>query len=190
MSELAQLPQTLRSQVESELQSGERILWMDQPLPGRLARSSLGLVLFGIPWTAFAIFWVAMATVGVSKSNAPGAFWLFPLFGVPFVLVGLGMLSSPYWMRRSALRCAYVLTDRRAIIFQAGWRESISVRSFEPAALRDLNRTQHSDGSGDLVFTEDWRRGSKGRQYRTKVGFIAVRDVKTVEQMVRALAQK
>jgi hypothetical protein len=178
------LPRELRTQVELELQSGERIVWMDQPIPGRMARGSMGLVIFGIPWTAFAIFWVTMAAQGISKSNAGPMGWLFPLFGVPFILIGIGMLSSPYWARRRAERMAYVITDRRAIIFQG-------VRSFEPSALKgELQRKQHADGSGDLIFAQEFRRGSKGRTYTHNIGFLAVRDVKGIEEMVRTLAQK
>ena len=191
MNDSTTLPRDLRSQVELELQSGERLVWMEQPIAGRLARSSIGLVIFGIPWTAFSIFWVTMAAKGISKSGVGPIGWLFPLFGVPFILIGIGMLSSPYWARRRAERMAYVLTDRRAMIIQGGWRGSVNVRSFEPSALKgDLQRKQHADGSGDLIFTQELRRGSKGREYTTNVGFLAVRDVKAVEEMVRALAQK
>ena len=37
----------------------------------------------------------------------------FPLFGLPFVLIGLGMLTAPHWAKRKALRTAYAVTDRR-----------------------------------------------------------------------------
>jgi hypothetical protein len=191
MNEFSSLPREVRSQVEMELQSGERIAWMDQPIPGRMARGSLGLVIFGIPWTAFAVFWMVMAAKGVSNTKGGAITWLFPLFGLPFVLIGIGMLSSPYWARRRAERMAYVITDRRAIIFQGGWRGSVNVRSFEPSALKgDLQRKQHADGSGDLIFAQEFRRGSKGRTYTMNIGFLAVRDVKGVEEMVRTLAQK
>ena len=52
--ETASIPQELHSLVEMELQSGERITWIAQPVSGRLARSTWPVVLFGIPWTAFA----------------------------------------------------------------------------------------------------------------------------------------
>jgi hypothetical protein len=191
MNEFSSLPRELRSQVEMELQSGERIVWMDQPIPGHMARGTLGLIIFGIPWTAFAVFWTVMAAKGTSSMKGGAITWLFPLFGVPFIFIGIGMLSSPYWARRRAERMAYVITDRRAIIFQGGWRGSINVRSFEPSTLKgDLQRKQHADGSGDLIFTQELRRGSKGRQYTTNIGFLAVREVKAVEEMVRTLAQK
>ena len=62
-----------------------------------------------------------------------GAFGvLFPLFGLPFVMVGVGMLSSPFWLRRRAKRTCYALTDRRAILWEAGWFGSVEVRSYGP----------------------------------------------------------
>jgi hypothetical protein len=194
MIDTTTLPRELRSQVELELQPGERVVWMDQPIPARLARASLGLVIFGVPWTAFAVFWTGAAATGVFSAKPSGAgklFWLFPLFGLPFILIGVGLLSSPWWMRKRAARTAYVITDRRAILFEGGWRGSLNVRSFEPAALRgELQRKQHADGSGDLVFVQNHYRDSDGDRRVTRVGFFAVRDVKGVEGLIRALAQK
>ena len=190
-SDAIELPPQLRSLVESELQSGERIIWMEQPIPGRMARMTLPIVLFGIPWTAFAIFWTAGAAWSTSKmDHGPGLFSAFPLFGLPFILIGFGLLSSPYWARRKARRSAYVLTDRRAVLFTAGWRGSVTVRSFEPERLTDLRRKQHTDGSGDLVFVQDIRRDSDGDRHFTDVGFLAIREVKAVEGLVRAMTQR
>jgi len=187
----ARLPQQLRSLVEAELQSGERITWMEQPIPGRMARMTLPIVLFGIPWTGFALFWTGAAAWGTSKiQSGRGLFSGFPLFGLPFILIGFGMLSSPYWARRRARRSAYVLTDRRAILFTAGWRGSVTVRTFMPERLTDLRRKQHTDGSGDLVFAQDIRRDSDGDRHSTDVGFLAIREVKSVEELVRTLAQR
>src|SRR5688572_15650599 len=184
-SDTTRLPPQLRLLVESELQSGERITWMEQPIPSRMARMTLPIVLFGIPWTAFALFWTAGAAWGTSKmEHGPGLFSAFPLFGLPFILIGFGMLSSPYWARRKARRSAYVLTDRRAILFTAGWRGSVTIRTFEPERLTDLRRKQHTDGSGDLVFAQDIRRDN------ADVGFLAIREVKAVEELVRVLTQR
>jgi hypothetical protein len=186
----SKLPSELRPTVESEIQSGERVLWMEQPIPGRLARGMWPIVVFGIPWTAFALFWTGSAFWMTSGDKFPGPFNAFPLFGLPFILIGLGMLSSPYWARRSARRSVYILTDRRAIIFKGGLRGSVTVRSFEPEKLSELQRKQQRDGSGDLIFTQDVRRDSDGDRHTSNVGFIGIREVKNVEEMVRTLSQK
>lgn len=184
------LPESLRALVESELESGERVTWVEQPIPGRLMRAALPIVLFAVPWTAFSVFWIAGASAATARSADAGVFRAFPLFGLPFVLLGLGMLASPFWVRRSAKRTAYVLTDRRAIVLSGGWGGSVTVRSFAPAQLTDLRRTQRSDGSGDLVFKQDVSRGSRGDLRSTNVGFLAIADVKGAEERVRALTRR
>lgn len=185
------IPPELRAMIENELQSGERITWTGQPIPGRTTKGSWGIILFGIPWTAFAVFWTYMASGPLRNTHHnPGPIgYLFPLFGVPFILIGLAMLSSPFWLRRMAARTVYVLTDRRAILFTGGLRRgSMTVRSFQPDQLRQLQRNQNSDGTGDLIFTQDIDTGKNGNQYPRDVGFIGIRDVKQVEELVRNLA--
>src|ERR1017187_1772904 len=103
------LPPELVKLVDRELASGEHVEWAAQPIPARLARTTIPAVLFGIPWTAFAIFWTGMAGWGTWRNGGAGWFRLFPLWGVPFILIGFGMLSSPYWAFRRAKRTAYVL---------------------------------------------------------------------------------
>jgi hypothetical protein len=188
MLDVSMLPHRLRAMIESELQPGERIDWLGQPLPGRLAIATLPIVLFSLFWTAFSIFWVYKA--GAKEWMAGGEFQLFPLFGIPFVLIGFTMLYSPFWVMRGARRSAYVLTDRRALLFRGGWRDTVTVRSFEPARLTDLIRTQRADGSGDLVFKRDIGSDSDGGRTYRDVGFAAIPDVKGVEEKVRELVKR
>ncbi|HEX5056540.1 MAG TPA: hypothetical protein VFX02_08590 [Gammaproteobacteria bacterium] len=188
MLDVSMLPRGLRTVIESELQPGERIDWLGQPLPGRMAFAALPAVLFAIVWTAFSIFWVYGA--GAKAWIEGGEFQVFPLFGVPFVLIGFTMLFSPFWIMRSARYSAYVLTDRRAVLFKAGLRSSVNIRSFEPAQLANLQRNQRADGSGDLVFTQDVGRDSDGDRTYRNVGFMAIQDVKGVEERVRELVRR
>ena len=180
------LPKDVAALVGAELQPGERIIWTGRPIPGRFARRSIGIVLFGIVWTAFAIFWIA----GASRFRLPDfshGFGLFPLFGVPFVLIGFGMLSTPYWMRRKAGRTAYVITDKRALILDGSLWRSTTVRSFEPHRLGDLRRVQNRDGSGDIIFERVWASDGDGGRQSTDHGFLAIQDVKNVEAHIRQL---
>jgi len=187
------LPPELDSRVRTELSSGERLLWVGQPQPGRSMRAAIPIVLFGLPWTAFAIFWMAGASgllLGGFGNGPPAAFRiLFPLFGLPFVLIGLGMLSAPFWLRRRAKRTCYALTDRRAILWQAGWFGGIEVRSYGPEELTQIHRTQYADGSGSLVFEElvSFSRNSRGHVSRstTRRGFMYIDNVRAVEELLR-----
>src|SRR5262245_61971419 len=152
-SDASFLPEPVRALVQTELLPGEGLRWVEQPVPMRLAFAALPMVLFAIPWTAFALFWMWGAAQGTCEG--PGPMRLFPLFGLPFVAIGLGLFTSPFWLMRNARRTAYVVTDRRAIVLAARFGGAVSVRSFEPEKLGDLRREQRADGSGDLVFGQD-----------------------------------
>jgi hypothetical protein len=194
----SRLPPELDARVRSELRDGELLLWVGQPRPGRFARSAIPMVLVAIPFTAFALFWIVAASgmmLGAFKGGVHAVFACFPLFGLPFVLVGFGMLASPYWMLRRAKRTCYALTDQRAILWHAGWFGSTDVRSYGPAALARIHRSEHRDGSGDLIFEVVTSYGDIRHRYRTAHssyhGFIAIDKVREVEALIsKALLAK
>jgi hypothetical protein len=188
--------------VRSELREGERIVWLGRPRPGHLARQAWPIVLFGIPWTAFAICWIVFASTilsgafgggmraGAAGDGMIGLFrFLFPLFGLPFVVIGLGMLSSPYWLARKAERSCYALTDRRAIVWEPRWFGGVEVRNYGPEALEKLRRIEYPSGSGDLVFEEIVTIGRDNDGHRTtntrRYGFIGIDGVREVEDLLR-----
>ncbi len=181
------LPERLRRLVDDELEPGEDTIWLGQPLAGRAARRTWGAVAFGIPWTAFALFWTAGAAgftwPTFTGSGGWGGFSFFPLFGLPFILIGCFMLSSPYWARRNARRTAYVVTDRRAIVFAGG--RATAIKSYRPDQLHQVSRTQRADGSGDVVFTQKIRVDSDGDKNATQEGFLDVQDAKYVESLIK-----
>lgn len=179
------LPGRLGDRLQDELGDNEHILWLGQPIPRRFALTSLPAVLFAIPWTAFALFWIAGAS-GFKVPDFSKGFDFFPLFGVPFVLIGLAMLSAPLWMIRKAKRTAYVITDRRAIIFSGGF--SINIRSFSPEAFGNTERRQRADGSGDIVFADNLSYTGDNCRPIARAGFIAIPNVKEAERLLRDVA--
>src|SRR5688500_8206607 len=54
---IAVIEPDLRRAIDAELDAGERIVWLRQPVPWLLWRSSLVVLIFGVPWTGFAVFW-------------------------------------------------------------------------------------------------------------------------------------
>jgi hypothetical protein len=188
------LPPETETALRSELNSGEKLLWAGQPIAGRAGLTSLPLVLFGIPWTLFSIFWIVMASGITSRiSSGFGVTSLFPLFGIPFVLIGVGMLSSPLWMRRKAQRTIYAVTDTRALILTPAWGGGVTVRSIPPEDLTARSRTQKSDGSGSLIFnrlsTTRHRAGPDGGTYTVTVGFENITEVREVEALIERTFQ-
>lgn len=113
---------------------------------------------------------------------------VFPLFGVPFALVGLGLMLSPVWLRRKLKRTGYALTNRRALLIEGGLFGSRLVKSYAPEDLSDLERVERANGSGDLVFERVATRvqSDDGRRVRTAPrGFLAIPDVRDVERLLR-----
>ena len=103
-------------EINRQLDPGEGLLWSGAPNPGRMALSALPVTVFGIPFTAFAVFWIWTAYSATSRSPSPGGPWiLFPLFGTPFLLIGLGMLTAPLWASLAAGRTLYAVTNKRAL---------------------------------------------------------------------------
>ncbi len=182
------IPWALREQIDRELEAGERLEWAGMPVPRFFTAHSIAGFLFAIPWTAFAIFWTAGAAQATADSCGPRGFDFFPLFGVPFILVGVYLLLSPLWTYLKTRRTAYAITDRRALIFDGGW--STTIRSFRPHELRDLSRKERRNGRGDVVITRRVRPDGEGGQQTEDIGFLHVEQPREIEQKLRQLAAK
>ncbi len=188
------IPGELEDKVERELEACERIRWMGQPIPRFFTPISTAMFLFGIPWTVFSLGWMALTTWGVAWSISDSQkvsgliFIVFALFGLPFLLVGFGMLAAPLWARRNAFKTVYVITDQRAITFDAVW--TTTVRSYSPDQLQNIYRQERGNGTGDVFFSQRvWQDSESGQQVQN-LGFLNIREAKRVEQMLRELAEQ
>jgi hypothetical protein len=191
------LPPDAHARIAGELEDGERLIWEAQPIPSLYTRSAWPIAFFGLFFGGFAAFWIAAAGGMLWFSGGPrpdnsgisAIFNCFPLFGLPFLLIGIGMITSPIWMRRSAARVVYGVTNRRAIICRPRGFGGVEVRSLGPAELTNLTRIERADGAGDLVFQEVWADSCDSdntrHRFRNRIGFIAISDVRNVEEIIR-----
>jgi hypothetical protein len=187
LTTLEELPLRCQQWVQRELESREQVVWAAMPRPRFFTPGATGAFLFGIPWTAFAVFWTTMAAWGVGQAGGgQGPVWAFPLFGVPFILIGVGMLSSPLWAYRKAAKTVYAITDRRAITFEGG--RSITIRSYRPDRLQDVYRREYRDGTGDILIDRRAWRDSDGDKQFEEFGFLRVAQPKEVEALLKQLA--
>ncbi|HUX00577.1 MAG: PH domain-containing protein [Phycisphaerae bacterium] len=142
--------------IEAELSQDEKLLWSGKPRRGiRLRPIDAFLVPFSIVWAGFAVFWETMALSmlwAAGGEDAPSAFRLvFPLFGIPFVLMGLYLLVGRFWLdaaRRA--RTYYGVTSRRVIIVSGILGRK--VKSLNLRTITDLSLAEKSDGSGTITF--------------------------------------
>src|SRR2546423_1237448 len=109
-------PSSIADAVSREL-LGERVVWAASPDRWAYAARYWKTALFGVPFAVFAIFWTYQAShIPVRGGQAEAV--MFPLWGLMFVLFGMSMLLSPLWIAWTARNVYYVVTERRAIIFE------------------------------------------------------------------------
>jgi hypothetical protein len=193
-----QLPPSLKSFAEREF-LGERMLWAARPDKRIAGLLSFGIWLFAIPWTAFALFWTAFpmsalfemytgVNIGAPKGTPPIIMWVFAIFGVPFVLVGIGMLLAPFAAIRSGWRTLYVLTNKRLAVLEGG--RTVHVVNIRPDEISGLSRKEGPDGRGTLTVHQGFERDSDGDKVEKKTELGVIADVRKVEEMVAALKAK
>lgn len=183
---ISNLPQHLQQKLRAELKPGESITWAGQPNPDRYMKSGFKLWIFFIPWTAFSLFWIAGAS-GFEMPEFDSGWSLFPLFGLPFLLIGLGGLGSPLLLRRKARSTIYAITNYRALSIEG--EKTINVKSYLASDLADIERIEHQDGTGDLVMRIERYRDSDGDRQTRQHGFFAVDNVRRVESIIENLAR-
>ena len=140
----------LQQALERELRPDETVLWHGWQL-GRTEWRAFALYLFAIPWTGFALMWTALAAAGTAQmgDNGPGWIaWAFPLFGVPFIVVGLAMLAAPFLPLLQRGRVLYVVTDQRVLKLSAG--RALMAKTVPADRIGLTERREGSDGSGTL----------------------------------------
>jgi len=169
----------------SQLDAGERLLWSGFPNPGAAALRVVPVTFFGIPFTAFSCFWIWQTWTMTSQGpRVPGPWMLFPLFGLPFLFVGLGVMATPLWVFLSAKKTVYAVTEKRALIIVG--TASRGVQSFTHADMGDVTRVERPDGSGSVYFaSRTVTSSSNGMSRMARIGFEGIPDVKQVEQMLR-----
>jgi Bacterial PH domain len=185
-------PNDAQLRAQSELQSGESLYWTGTADPRRAAFAALPTAIFGIPFAGFALFWVTQAyhaTSAMSRSsnNAfTNGFRLFPLFGIPFLFVGLGIILAPLWVFLKGASTVYAVTNQRVMIITGG--NSRSVKSFTPADIVSVEHRERPDGSGDIVIlTTGTIRANNNLVSPVKVALFGVQNVKQVAQQVMTL---
>ena len=185
-------PGDAQLRAQSELQPGESLYWTGTADPRRAALSALPASIFGIPFAGFALFWITQAyhaTSAMSKSSnnafAKG-FAVFPIFGLPFLFIGLGIILAPLWAFLKGGNTVYAVTNQRVMIITGSGNRS--VKSVTPADIVSVDHRERPDGSGDIAITTTAVvRSSNNFTSQVKVALCGVPNVKQVVQQVMQL---
>lgn len=130
---------------------GERLLWCDKPNPQKILMNNLKYFFIAIPWTLFAVGWVALASLIAPADRISEAIPLtyFSLFGTPFVLVGIFIFFYPVIAYFKAFHTVYAFTEQRCMIIN---KKNDRVKSYSIIEIEEIMKKVFPDGSGNLFI--------------------------------------
>lgn len=176
------VPDDLQALLARQLTPGERLLWCGKPqrlhAPGGMGR------IFAVFFLGFACFWELMALQTVALGA--GLFGVvFPLFGIPFILVGLKMLFPNLFGGRRIQNTVYAITDQRALIVTSG-----RVNAWDLDSVQGVEKRYYKDGTGDLVLSngrvETYYRNGHTHSRNVTLEFSGLADVDAAEAALRS----
>ena len=176
------------AELQREMQPGERVLWKSKQHPRLFGIASMATWLFAIPWTGFALFWMGMAWFITRSGEGPTdtIAYLFPLFGLPFVLIGLSMFAKPVLRYFGAKYTVFAVTNQRVIrLFK---RKGVLTQSVPPERIGKVKIIEDDDGYGTISFKLKGKAGDyepKGSRFV----LYEVEDVDRAKKLIRDLAK-
>ncbi len=176
--------------IKPYLDTNEHIVWCDRPAKlFAFTVSDLFTSIFGVFWLAFSIFWMLTAFEG-SKGSNDAMLSVFPLFGLPFVLVGLYLVFFKHIVTAiKRKKIIYALTNNRALIVHTGKRQYVQEYRYENIANIQMKCDSNDIGSifflaGAINYTRN------GRSYASTSGIFGIKETKKVYKILSQCLEK
>ncbi|WP_419905568.1 hypothetical protein [Kiloniella sp.] len=134
-----------------ELIEGEELIWADSPDPNRRMSKKRKAAIFGKVIIAVVFLWM-LGVIMTSFSTGKMAGLALALFGLPFMFMASKLINKPKVAKSRAEQTFYVLTNRRLMIIDDYKKKSVV--SYDIDKLDFLERAEHNDGTGDILFTK------------------------------------
>jgi hypothetical protein len=139
---------------QEELLKDEKILWMGQPNPDiKYTSMDWFLIPFSIMWGGFAIFWElsALGIILLAETNGADAPIIFPLFGIPFVIIGLYFIFGRFIYKKwKKQRTYYAITNKRVLIITNTKNRNVEAEFI--SSIPAINYSQKDSGAGSIRF--------------------------------------
>ena len=177
----------LESELRRELAAGERILWQAMPDPRRL-RLAYTIWIFAIPWTLFSLAWTGFAlkiyltTFDSQTDNAAWWAWIAPLWGTPFIAVGLWMMYQPFKITADARYTVHALTTKRLVTLTT--RKSRLVKTVSLDRLGPISCTEKADGWGTISIETGSHKDSDGDKVTDRFEITGVPEVAKLHRLL------
>lgn len=171
----------LRALLERQLAPGEQLLWWGRPLKFHGPQRGMQRM-FAVVFLIFACFWELQALQALFVGGLFGL--IFPLFGIPFILVGLKMLFPGIGAARRLQQTVYGITTRRAIEVSGG-----RVTAWDLDAVTSVEKFYYKDGTGDLLLSngqlQHYYHNGHSHSRAVKLTFYGLADVDAAEAALR-----
>ena len=177
-----------RERVERELDSNEELLLACKPALSLWKPGYAYRMFFATLWNGF-LFGLIGGMVVTHLDAAEFLEHLLPLsllfiFLLPFYLIGIGFIISPWWERENDRRTVYVLTSRRALVLRPStFRRQPTCRQFPLSFDMIKEVKEHRNGRGDIILEYDEHHGKNGVSLMP-VGFLHVDNVRELEYRI------
>lgn len=160
------------------LQDDERVVMVAAPRCRMRLSAAIGPVLLGV---------VILAFLGSAAYMFGRSWWVVAFFFSPFWLLALVLLSVPLRYRWRMARTLYVLTNKRAIVFEQLrlWHNRCVCWPLFPGLVKKV--TKEGDKLGSLIFDYEMRFSFESRRrwcLPQPVGFLMVPQPEQVQQLV------
>lgn len=177
--------------IEPHLAEGESVVWLGQPIYGKLWSEMSAEVVFGLIPGAFGAGMLFLAyQFGVRQGN----FDVWPLLigGLFFGGIGAWVCAAPWRYRKMLQHTVYAVTTSRAVILNgllwgsqsAVQPSGVEIESLTPEQVRLFEVVRRRR---DILLGGQWKRGRKGSRRWVHSGFLAADDPEGAENAIRFL---
>ena len=194
---MPRLDPELLQRLNAELSADERVLYAATP-DWRAEWGKLAVIfMFGLFWSAIALTFFSLSTAAMFgliplqlESGQPAQFWLRLVtwgFTLPFVAIGLLLLSAPLLGIAKSRRTVHALTEARLLNVYAG--HGLGAESYPLSAINFIKRRDRHNGTGNLEIGYGVEKDSEGDPRPLTLSWSGIAQVRRAETLIRENAK-
>lgn len=165
-----------KDKIQAHLTEDEKLLWCGKPVVSPLNAGVLLTAIFGITWTALAVF-ILTQIMASDTQDSPATMAIISLF----ILAGVFLIVFlPLYTYRRATNWLYGLTNRRAILIQHNKLYEYPLKPYM------VLRARTPEGKNGSIVFELRREGGKSNQ-KVEYGFLNTPEAAVAMRLLREL---
>jgi len=175
---MLKLSNDIKIWIQYELKVREVVVWAGQPLSREDMKPISDLLFFLVCSFFFICFVFSVFELSIKY------YFFALLIMMPFFIIAFD--SSSFHSVPKSLSTVYMITNLRAISFDASSARKFI--SYYPRQLKNIEKRQNMDGSGSIIFETEIYINRGGIKSSRMHGFIAIKDVNRVGDLLEKLA--